>query len=155
MISLETPQQKWVSCRLEGRTSWVAQWKRICLQCRRCRRCGFDPRVRKIPWKRKWQPTPVCLSGKFHRQRSLAAYSPYRPWAHEESDTTELAHTHAHCLRREVQTPRRGIQCLLISVLPNFPASSLARSLQGPDNSACPLQPPSPPHLLSCLQAFA
>ena len=30
---------------------------------------GFDPKVRKIPWRRKWQPTPVFLSGKSHRQR--------------------------------------------------------------------------------------
>ena len=32
-------------------------------QCRRCRRLGFDPWVRKIPWKKKWQPTPVFLPG--------------------------------------------------------------------------------------------
>ena len=31
---------------------------------------------RKIPWKRKWQPTPVFLSGESHGQRSLAVYSP-------------------------------------------------------------------------------
>ena len=37
-----------------------------------CRRCGFDPWVRKIPWRRKWQPTPVFLPGKSHEQRSLA-----------------------------------------------------------------------------------
>ena len=30
-------------------------------QCRRCKRCGFDPWVRKIPWRRKWQPIPVFL----------------------------------------------------------------------------------------------
>ena len=36
----------------------------IC-QCRRCKRCGIDPWVRKIPW-RRWQPTPVFLPGKFH-----------------------------------------------------------------------------------------
>ena len=29
------------------------------------RECRFDPWVRKIPWRRKWQPTPVFLSGKF------------------------------------------------------------------------------------------
>ena len=40
------------------------------------RRCRFDPRVRKIPWRRKWQPTPVLLSGKFHGQRNLSGYSP-------------------------------------------------------------------------------
>ena len=42
---------------------------------RRCKRCGFDPWVRKIPW-RKWQPTPVFLSGESHGQRSLEGYSP-------------------------------------------------------------------------------
>ena len=36
-------------------------------------RCGFNPRVRKILWRRKWQPTPVFLPGKSHEQRSLAA----------------------------------------------------------------------------------
>ena len=40
-------------------------------QCRRCRRCGFDPWVRKILWGRKWQPTPVFLPGKSHGQKSL------------------------------------------------------------------------------------
>ena len=34
---------------------------------------GFDPWVRNIPWRRKWQPTPVFLLGKPHGQRSLAA----------------------------------------------------------------------------------
>ena len=41
---------------------------------------------------RKWQPTPVFLPGEFHRQRSLAGYS---PWSHKESDMTEqLTHTY-------------------------------------------------------------
>ena len=35
-------------------------------QCRRRKRHGFDPWVRKIPWRRKWQPTPVFLPGKSH-----------------------------------------------------------------------------------------
>ena len=43
-------------------------------QCRRCKRCGFDPRVGKIPWGRKWQPAPVFLPGKFHGSISLAGY---------------------------------------------------------------------------------
>ena len=30
------------------------------------RRLGFDPRVGKIPWRRKWQPAPVFLPGKPH-----------------------------------------------------------------------------------------
>ena len=58
--------------------------KRICLQCRRH---GFNPWVGKIHWRRKWQPTPVCLPGKFHGQRSLVGYS---PWDCKESDMTEL-----------------------------------------------------------------
>ena len=37
-------------------------WQRICLQCRRP---GFNSRVRKIPWRREWLPTPVFLSGEF------------------------------------------------------------------------------------------
>ena len=50
---------------------------------------GFNPWVGKIPWSRKWQPTPVFLPGKFHGQRSLAGYS---AWGRKESDTTEYAH---------------------------------------------------------------
>ena len=42
--------------------------------------------VGKIPWRRKRQPAPVSLPGKFHGQRSLAGYS---PWGHKESDTTD------------------------------------------------------------------
>ena len=38
-------------------------------------RCGFDSWVRKIPWRRKWQPTPVFLPGESHGQRSLVGYS--------------------------------------------------------------------------------
>ena len=48
--------------------------KKICLQCRRP---GFHSWVRKIPWRRKWQPTPVFLPGEFHCQRSQAGYSPW------------------------------------------------------------------------------
>ena len=46
------------------------------LQCRRHRRCEFDPWVRKIPWRRKWPPTPVFLPEKSQGQRRLAGYSP-------------------------------------------------------------------------------
>ena len=37
----------------------------------------FDLQVRKIPWRRKWQPTPVLLPRKFHGWRSLVGYSPW------------------------------------------------------------------------------
>ena len=45
----------------------------------------FNPWVGKIPWRRKWQPTPVFLPGEFHGQRSLVGYS---PWGHKGSDMT-------------------------------------------------------------------
>ena len=45
-------------------------------QFRRCKRCRFNPWVKKIPWRRAWQPTPVFLPREFHGQRSLAGYSP-------------------------------------------------------------------------------
>ena len=41
-----------------------------------CRRCGFSPCVRKIPWRRKWLPIPVLLTRESHGQRILAGYSP-------------------------------------------------------------------------------
>ena len=53
-----------------------------------CRRPGFSPWVGKI-WRRKWQSTPVFLSGKSHRRRNLVGYS---PWGHKESDTTKRLH---------------------------------------------------------------
>ena len=45
-------------------------------QCRRHKRCWFDPWVRTIPWRRAWQPTPVFLPGESHGQRSLVGYCP-------------------------------------------------------------------------------
>ena len=66
---------------------WLSRW-RIHLHCRRC---GFDPRVRKIPWRRKWQPTLVFLPGEFQGQRSLAGYSPQV----HKSQTRLITHTHA------------------------------------------------------------
>ena len=55
------------------------------------RRHQFDPWVRKIPWKRKWEPTLVFLPGKSHGQSKLAGYS---PWGCKESDLTEHACMH-------------------------------------------------------------
>ena len=49
--------------------------KESACQCRRHRRYGFNPWVRKIPWRRKWQPTPVFLPGESSGKRSLGGYS--------------------------------------------------------------------------------
>ena len=57
--------------------------KKILLQCGRH---GFDPWVRKIPWRRKCQSIPVFLPGKSHRQRHLVGHS---PWGQKESEMTE------------------------------------------------------------------
>ena len=69
--------------------------KKICLQCWRC---GFNPWVGKILWRREWQSFPVFLPGKSHRERSLAGYSPQ---GFKNSDTTETAE---HVAMHSVQT---------------------------------------------------
>ena len=47
------------------------------------------PGSRRLPWRRKWQPTPGFLTGESHGQRGLAGYSPR---GHKELDMTEHAH---------------------------------------------------------------
>ena len=54
---------------------WLRHW-RVCLQCGRP---GFNPWVGKIPWRRKWQPSPVFLPEKSHGQKGLVGYSPWGP----------------------------------------------------------------------------
>ena len=65
----------WLPCWLSGKES----------ACQ-CRRCGFAPWVRKISWRRKWQPTPIFLPGKSYRQGSLEDYSSR---GRKEPDPTE------------------------------------------------------------------
>ena len=74
--------------------------------CRRLRRHGFNPWVRKTFWMRKWQPTPVFLLGKFHGQRTLMGYS---PWGCKMSDTTEwLTPRVEECLGDVRERPQIG-----------------------------------------------
>ena len=54
-------------------------------------RCGFDPWVEKMPWRREQLSTPVFLPGKSCGQRSLVGYS---PWGHTELGMTEATNTH-------------------------------------------------------------
>ena len=56
-----------------GAPKWLSSKEHAC----QCRRRGFSRWVRKIPWRRKWQPTPVFLPGKSRGQRSLEGYSPW------------------------------------------------------------------------------
>ena len=89
--------------------TWLAQLvKNLPASAGRHKRYGFKPWVGKIPWSRKWQPTPLFLSEKFHGRRSLVGYN---PWSHKESNTTErlsvrkCARTHTH-----TQIVERGCQ---------------------------------------------
>ena len=52
----------------------------------RPRRHRFNLWAGKMPWRRKWQPTPVLLPRDFNGQRSLVGYS---PWGCKESHMTE------------------------------------------------------------------
>ena len=52
----------------EGLPRWLSGKESSCQR----RRCKFNPWVRKIPWRKKWQLTPVFLPGKCHGQRNLA-----------------------------------------------------------------------------------
>ena len=60
-----------------GFPRWFGGEEFICL----CWRGGLNPWVKKIPWRKKWQPTPVFLLGQFHGQRRLEGCS---PWDHKE-----------------------------------------------------------------------
>ena len=65
---------------------WLSGKESAC----QCRRLDPIPGSGRSPGRRKWQPTPVFLPGKFHEQNSLEGYS---PWARKEVDMTE-APTH-------------------------------------------------------------
>ena len=65
-----------------------------------CRRHRLDPWVKKIPWRRKWQPTPIFLPREFHRQRtwwgtvhrSHKDFDTTEHWAQETSTTSSRPH---------------------------------------------------------------
>ena len=62
----------------EGLPWWLSGKEPAC----QCRKHEFDPWVGKIPWSRKWQPTPILLPGTLHGQRSRVGYS---PWGHSQT----------------------------------------------------------------------
>ena len=72
--------------------SLIVQWCKASLVAQMVKNLPAMPEtqvrswVGKRPWKRKWQPTPVFLPGKFHGQRSLAGHS---AWSRKESNMTE------------------------------------------------------------------
>ena len=65
-----------LSCTGQRLPWWLSAKEFAC----QCGRCGFDSWIGKIPWRRKWELTPLFLSGKSHRQRSVVGYN---PWGHK------------------------------------------------------------------------
>ena len=84
--------------------------KELTCQCRRCKRHRFSPWVRKIPWRRAQQPTPVFLPGESHGQGSLV----YSPGGHRELNMTERLSTAWHIILTEKNLSK---QIQLLSLL--------------------------------------
>ena len=72
-----------------------------------CRRCGFNPWVRRTPWRRKWQPTLVFLPGKPHRQRNLGAK---QSLGSKRSDVTQRPNSNNE--KRQMSQFLEGKDCL-------------------------------------------
>ena len=99
-----------------------------------CRRHRFNPWVKKIPWRRKWQPTPIFLPEKSHGQRSLVGYS---PWGHKESGMTQrLNHHQGYMGQKEILLQQYSWTWVLVHTSPK-------RS-----NQNCLLDPRQSPQLL-------
>ena len=84
----------------------------ICLQCGKP---GFTPWVGKIPWRRKWQPTPVFLPGESHGRKSLVGCN---PWGRKESDTIDRLHFHFQASNSHLTLDMRRIKLLVSSAPP-------------------------------------
>ena len=66
---------------------WLSGKESPC-QCWSFRWYEFHPWIKKIPWRRKWQSTPVFLPGESHGLRNLVVYSPL---GHKELNTNKHA----------------------------------------------------------------
>ena len=100
--------------------SRCAGGKEHACQCRRQKRYGFDPWVRKIPWRRARQPTPGFLPGQSHGQRSLSGYSAYG----RKESRLNLLSTHTRAFARDWPTtkgichlPLRRVTPVLLQLL--------------------------------------
>ena len=104
--------QPYIIC---GLPRWLSGKESAC-QCRRCNRHGFNPWVGIIPWRRKWQPSPVFLLGNFHGPRSLADYSPWGCKRAGHKCVTEHMHTYIHPL--PFGLPSHSGHCSALSTIP-------------------------------------
>ena len=76
-----------------------ASCKELASQYRGSKRCGFDPWVGKVPWRRAWQPTLAFLPGEFHGQRNQAGCSPDGCKEPEATEATWHEHTYSNIQR--------------------------------------------------------
>ena len=100
MMAMGEPRLNWWVTSVPNPLKWtegLSRWLRCKEFAYQFRRHRCSPWVRKIPWRRKWQPAPVFLPGKCQGQRRLAGCS---PWGLEESETTEGLTRH---LRKEIE----------------------------------------------------
>ena len=72
---------------------------------------GFDAWVEKIPWRRKWQPTPVFLPGKFYEQENLAGYSPWGRKRLSQVLATKLLNNSNHFIDKKTENQRGQSAC--------------------------------------------
>ena len=88
-------------------------------QCRTRDRFGFHPWVGKIPWRRKWQPTPVFLPGESQGRGSLVGC---RLWGHTQSntilkdDTVKVLHTICQQIYKTQQWPQDWKRSVFIPI---------------------------------------
>ena len=107
-----------------------------------CRRHGFYPWVGKIPWRRKWQRTPVFLPGESHGQRSLTDYSPWGPRVGHDLATKALfpsKHKHVRFLEGPCFSGHHLSSCSslgsllsIMSLLSRVQASLVAQMVKNP-----------------------
>ena len=106
------------------------------------RRCSFNPWVRKIPWRRKWQPSPIFLPGKSHGQESLVGYSPWGGERNRHNLATKATTFHIqvrilekHRFNKEnniyfvLHSPSPALEKTFSGHLPVFPPKTVAQSL--------------------------
>ena len=98
--------------------SWWLSSKESACQCRRHR---FSPWVGKIPWSRKWQPTPILLPRKLHGQRSLAATVHWVSKCRTRLSIHTDTHTHTRTLSSHLgSSPHpHSMNLILTTILPS------------------------------------
>ena len=94
-VVLSRTRLKRLSSSSNSKPSQVCSGKESACQCRRHWTYGFDPWVGKIPWRRKWQPTPVFLPGKCYGQSRLQSMGSQRV---RHDWVIECTHIHTHTL---------------------------------------------------------